>query len=412
MRERVLVIGAGPAGLCLSLALAARGLHVDVLERQPPDTLARPAFDGREVALTHRSMRLLREFGVWRHIPPDAIAPLRRARVMDGDHPGFEVDGAAFGHDRLGAFVSNHEIRAAAWRAVAEHDAIHVHAGVAVESLATTAEGATVRLSDDRELSAPLLVAADSRFSQARRAVGIPARMHDFGKTMLVCRVRHESVNDGTAWEWFGRGQTRALLPLGDHLSSAVLTVAGAEAERLLQLSPQTFAAEIAARYEGRLGEVTLESDRHAYPLVATWARRFVAPRFALAGDAAVGMHPVTAHGFNLGLASVEHLARAVGDALERHGDPGHPALLARYQRRHRADSAPMFAGTQAVVGIFTDERSWLRPIRHGVLRLASVPPLRHALAAALMADTMIPSHPLAQHLRRVVEVLRPHPRA
>ena len=412
MRERVLVIGAGPAGLCLSLALSARGLGVDLLERQTASALESPEFDGREVALTHRSIRLLHELGVWRHIPPEAVAPLCRARVMDGDHGGFEVDGLAFGCDRLGVFVSNHEIRAAAWRAVTEHADIRVHDGVEVESLATTVDRAMVRLAGAGELSAPLLVAADSRFSQARRAMGIATRMLDFGKTMLVCRVRHEVANDGTAWEWFGRGQTRALLPLGEHLSSLVLTVSGAEASRLMELSPSAFASEVARRYEGRLGAVELESRRHAYPLVATWARRFIAQRFALVGDAAVGMHPVTAHGFNLGLASVEHLSQSVGEALQRHGDPGHAALLARYERRHRIGSAPMFAGTQAVVGIFTAERLWSGYIRRGLLQLSRAPLARRAMAAAVLANDIIPSSLMVQRLRSAVDVLRPRRRA
>src|SRR5690606_206971 len=155
----------------------------------------------------------------------------------------------------------------------------------------------------------PLLVAADSRFSSTRRAMGIPVAMHDFGKTMLVCRVRPGRAHEGVAWEWFGQGQTRALLPLNEGLASAVLTVTGAEAERLQGLSPAEYAAELEARYEGRFGSMPLEGAVHAYPLVATWAHRFVGTRFALVGDAAVGMHPVTAHGFNLGLASVERLA-------------------------------------------------------------------------------------------------------
>lgn len=408
MDKKVVVVGAGPVGLCLSLALAARGLDVDVVDRQQADALADPAFDGREIALTHVSMRLLREFGVWPYVPVDEIAPIRKARIMDGDEPGFEVDGAAFGCDRLGVLVSNHLLRKAAWRAVERERRICVHAGVEVEALVTTA-AMNVHLSDGRILQAPLLVAADSRFSSCRRAVGIPVRMHDFGKSMLVCRVRHTEPNHAIAWEWFGRAQSRALLPLDAHLSSVVLTVPGAEAEVLMGMTPEAFSAEVAERYEGRLGEVELASTRHAYPLVATWARRFVARRFALAGDTAIGMHPVTAHGFNLGLASVEHLARAAGDGLDRHGDPGHPAILARYQRRHRAGSAPLFAGTQAIVGLFTDDRALAQPMRHAVMRAGrKVPALRRALIASLLDETPRPI-PLVHHVGRALTVLRPH---
>src|SRR5690606_10213590 len=67
--EQVLVVGAGPAGLCVALALAARGMEVEVVERQRREALAMPAFDGREIALTHGSMRILRQLGVWDRIP-------------------------------------------------------------------------------------------------------------------------------------------------------------------------------------------------------------------------------------------------------------------------------------------------------------------------------------------------------
>jgi ubiquinone biosynthesis UbiH/UbiF/VisC/COQ6 family hydroxylase len=407
MKSDVLVVGAGPAGLCLSLALAARGMEVDLIERQPAELLASPAFDGREIALTHHSIRLLRELGVWDRIPADGRAPLRRARVMDDADSGFEVDAAAFGGDRLGVLVSNHHLRTAAWQAVANEPHVRVHAGAVVEAVDCDARAARARLADGCVLEAALLTAADSRFSETRRAMGIPAHMHDFGLSMLLCRMRHSMPNDGTAWEWFGHGQTRALLPLEEHLSSVVLTVPGVEVRRLLGLSPEAFAADIAARYEGRLGDVELVSTRHAYPLVATWARRFVATRFALAGDAAVGMHPVTAHGFNLGLVSVEHLARAAADGLERHGDPGNAAMLARYQRRHRISATALFAGTRVVAGLFTDARAPMQPLRRAVLQAGRLPVLRRALAASLLDETPRPVS-LLRHARIAARILRP----
>src|SRR5690606_15261600 len=119
-----------------------------------------------------------------------------------------------------------------------------------------------------------------------RRTLGIPVAMHDFGKTMLVCRVRLECAHGGVAWEWFGEGQTRALLPLNGQLASAVLTVTGAEAERLKAMDAAAFSQELQERYRGRFGTMALEGDVHAYPLVATWAHRFVGRRLALVGDA------------------------------------------------------------------------------------------------------------------------------
>ena len=87
MIHDVAIIGAGPAGLCLARALSGHGLSVVLLERQAERELADPAFDGREIALTHASVRLLRELDVWQRIPEDEAFPLRTARVMDRELP-------------------------------------------------------------------------------------------------------------------------------------------------------------------------------------------------------------------------------------------------------------------------------------------------------------------------------------
>lgn len=407
----VIIIGAGPAGLCLARALSQRGLRVDVIERQPREAIAAPALDGREIALTQASIRILRELGVWERIPADAVSPLVRARVADGDAGrGFEVDASAFGRDALGSLVANRDIRAAAWSLVDGDEGIRVHFGARVGSVASGQRTAEVVLDDGRRFEAPLLVAADSRFSSTRRAMGIPVAMHDFGKTMLVSRARLGRRHDGVAWEWFGEGQTRALLPLAGDLASTVVTVTGAEAERLKAMDAEAYSRELQARYRDRFGAMTLEGEVHAYPLVATWAHRFVGQRFALVGDAAVGMHPVTAHGFNLGLASVERLAAAVADSMARCGDPAAPALLSRYQRRHRAGSATLFLGTGLVVRVFTDDRPPMRPLRSAIIGSGRLlPPLRRALANALLDDGPVDPTPL-QRVRRGLEVLRPRP--
>jgi ubiquinone biosynthesis UbiH/UbiF/VisC/COQ6 family hydroxylase len=411
MGTQVIIIGAGPAGLCLALAFARRGLNVAILERQSAEVLAAPDFDGREIALTHASMRLLRELGVWQHLPAAKVSPLRRAQVMDGA-TGFEVEPTAFAREQLGTLVSNCQIRAAAWAAASNDPRIHIRAGTAVEAVGSMGDAAWVRLVNGERHQAPLLVAADSRFSETRRAMGISARMHDFGKTMVVCRMRHAEPHHGVALEWFGNGQTRALLPLRENLASIVLTVTGSEARRLQQLPAGEFGREIETRFEHRLGAMELASTIHTYPLVATWAQRFIAHRFALAGDAAVGMHPVTAHGFNLGLASVEHLAQAVGDAVAWGRDPADPALLARYQRRHRRASLPLFVGTNTVAGLFTDDRAIAQPLRQAIVQAGKrLPPLRRALAAGLTDERIAGASPL-RVLHLGLNVLRPRARA
>ena len=402
----VLIVGAGPAGLCLARALAACGLDVDMVERQPQAALAEPAFDGREIALSHGSIRILERLGIWSRIPQAEIHPIRSAQVSDGAYEGFEVDAGAFGKDRLGNFVSNQTIRAAAWQAVQDTPNIRVHAEAEVEAVEREAGHLAVRLADGRRLAAPLLVAADSRFSHVRRQLGVPVAMHDFGKAMLVCRMEHEQPHRNVAREWFGHGQTRALLPLDEHVVSLVLTVTGPEAEALRSLDETAFAREIEMRLERRLGAMKLASTRHVYPLVATFAKRFAGPGFALAGDAAVGMHPVTAHGFNLGLASVDRLAAAVSASLAKGRGVADAGALAQYQRRHRAGALPLFLATGMVVRLYTDDNALMQPLRHAVMGgMRRLGPLRDMLAAAVV-DAGPPE--MATGLLRAITRTRP----
>lgn len=409
MHHDVIIIGAGPAGLCLAKALCDLELKVAVVERQPRAAIAEPAFDGREIALTHASMRLLRDLGIWQHLPDDACSPLRAARVMEGDclHD-MRIDADLAGTPELGMLVPNHLIREAAWKAVCDLPGLDLFDSARIHAVRTTDDHACVTLGDGLRLEAPLLVAADSRLSETRRAMGIGADQYDFGKSMLVCRMHHEQPHQGVAWEWFGHGQTLALLPLQEHQASVVVTLPDSAAKRLAALDVEAFAREIEQRYGHRLGHMRLESSRHVYPLVGVYARRFVGRRFALVGDAAVGMHPVTAHGFNLGLGSVERLADMAREALRCGGDLGGVEGLARYERRHRRGSRPLYLATRAIVELYTNDRAPARIVRETVLRAGRrLTPFRRVLARTLADERPLDRNPL-QRLRDGIALLRP----
>ena len=253
----------------------------------------------------------------------------------------------------------------------------------------TAAAGAVLALSDGRELRAQLLVAADSRFSETRRAVGIRASMHDFGRTMLVCRMRHEVPHAQTAWEWFRYGQTLALLPLHDpQVSSAVLTLPQQEIRRLQAMSEDEFNRDMATRFDGRLGAMTRLALPVAYPLVGVYPQRFVATRFATVGDAAVGMHPVTAHGFNFGLLSVDALSQRVL-AAHRAGRPyWSDAVLHSYDIEHRAATRPLYEATRLIAGLYGNDRLPARALRKFALGLGRrAAPFRRLVMAGLTQD-------------------------
>lgn len=395
----ILIVGAGPAGLSLAQALSGKGLRIGLLEQQPLQAIAQAAFDGREIALTQRTAATMRQLGLWQRIAqiePTAFSPLRDAQVLNGPNPFAMVIGHELSpRSELGWLVSNHLIRQGAWDCV--QDSATAHGDITVLTQQKTgriwsdAQAAHVALEDGRTLSARLLVAADSRFSTTRRAMGLAADMYDFGRSMLVCCMLHEKPHHHVAWQWFDYGQTLALLPMNDdpatgmHRSSVVLTLPSHAMDPVATMPEAAFNAEMARRFAQRLGRMTLVSTRHVYPLVGVYPRSIVAPRFACVGDAAVGMHPITAHGFNFGLLGVESLSKAIVQAHAAGQDFASASLLQRYQRQHRAATRPLYLVTQGLAQLYTTEHPAIKLVREAALQIGQrVTPFKRAIAATL----------------------------
>ncbi|MXO65157.1 5-demethoxyubiquinol-8 5-hydroxylase UbiM [Altericroceibacterium endophyticum] len=385
----IVIIGAGPSGLAFACSLAGSGLSIALVDRKPREAIENPEDDGREIALTHHSINILKQLDVWSFIPSDAVSPLREARVLNGGSP-FAL---RFGPpdktgEALGRLVSNFQIRRALYRQLDVLNNVDFYSGCAISAMHRMTDRTDLDLEDGRKISARLLVGADSRFSWVRDQLGISAEIDRLGRGMLVTRMKHEGNHGGVATEWFDHHQTMAMLPLNNHRSSAVITLPMAESAKLGAMPEEEFAAEVARRYRHRLGAMQVDGPRCLYPLATTWSRQFVKPRAALIGDAAVGMHPVTAHGFNLGLQGQELLAQYVLAAHKKGRDIGSLATLRPYERRHQMNAMPIFRATNLIVKLFTDERppAWVG--RHAALRIASFAPgLRRRVSNMLLAD-------------------------
>jgi 2-polyprenyl-6-methoxyphenol hydroxylase-like FAD-dependent oxidoreductase len=193
--------------------------------------------------------------------------------------------------------------------------------------------------------------------------------------------MKHQRRHDGIAFECFDYGRTLAVLPLSGNTSSIVVTAPMNMRDSLMEMDTAAFSLDIQRQFNNRYGEMTLISERFAYPLVGVHALKFCAQRFALIGDAAVGMHPVTAHGYNLGLSGQDILAKEIASATNREEDIGAISLLESYQRKHMRVTRPMFHGTNEIVKFFTDDRMPARLARKVALRLANVfPPIRKVI--------------------------------
>ncbi len=374
-RFDVVVIGAGPAGLGFVRSLAGSGLKVAIVERLSEAVLAAPPEDGRDIALTHASEEIMARLGMWSHIPETACGVIKDAKVMNGRSDyALHFASAGSGKGYLGRIVPNHLIRRAAYEEVKKLPDVTLLCESPVEAVST----GRVVLENGCSLTAALVVAADSRFSEIRRKMGIGAEMEDFGRVVIVCEMAHEKPHNGVATECFHYEQTLAVLPMQGEVSSVVVTLASDKSAAAMALPDGAFAADIQARFGHKLGKMTLISKRVAYPLVGVFAKRFVGPRFALVGDAAVGMHPVTAHGFNLGLTGGALLAEALKQAVREGRDIGDIRVLLPYERAHRKAARPLYLGTNALVKLYTDTRLPAKILRGAALRLGNVlPPVK-----------------------------------
>lgn len=392
----VVIVGAGPIGLSMARALLGGDLSVAIIEKQPLAFVQNPKPDGREIAITHRTRAIMQDLHQWQRIAASDVHYLRQAAVYNGNSAfalGFDKPKAMNGKpiDTLGFLVSNYHIRQAAFAAVAEQLQLEGSApkgknanqisnktalittlfGTAITDIQTGANFNTLTLENGHTLTSSLLIAADSRLSFVRRKVGIATDMHDFGRTVLVFRTKHTKTNHQTAHEGFYYGKTLAVLPLGEYQSSMVITVDNVQAADIKAMDDKALAALVTDWLGGSLGEMTVTGAVYDYPLIGIHARRFYGNRVALIGDAAVGMHPVTAHGYNLGMESVALLADGVLRAHAKGADVGSRVVLRHYAHTHAIKTRAMYHGTNAIVKLYTSETKPARVLRHLGVRMA-----------------------------------------
>ena len=375
----VVIIGAGPAGLSFACSLAEKKIRTLIVERSSIESISNPQPDGREIAITHQSRKILNELGVWSLIDEDEVSLLKEAKVYSGSSNSLlDFDAKKSSIEALGYLVPNYLIRKGLYERVLQANNIDIVSDISVEDINTNNAGAEVALSDGIKVKSRLVVAADSRFSEIRRKMGIPSLMKDFSKVMIVTRMEHEKSHNHVALECFNYGHTLALLPLNGNVSSVVLTVSTDNSKEMLSLSETKFNEMATEGFKQKLGKMKQIGKRHSYPLIGVYAQKFKAKRFALVGDAAVGMHPVTAHGFNLGLKGQDQLSLAVKRAFDRGLDIGSDEVLNDYERKHINFSRLMYFGTNGIVALFTNDTFIAKRIRKLVLKFANrFPPVK-----------------------------------
>lgn len=363
----VLIAGGGYVGLSLALAIktGASDLSVAVVDLRKPADADK---DGRASAIASAARTMLATLGAWEGFALQA-QPINRMIITDSQtrdpvRPVFlTFDGETREGEPFAHMVPNGAMtKSLRERCLAE--GVKVEAPQTVEDFHTEAGQVAVTLGDGRAVSARLLVACDGVRSKLRDLADIDTVGWMYGQSGIVCTVGHERDHEGVAYEHFLPAGPFASLPLSGRRSSIVWTEKTSVANALVDGDEFTFMLELERRFGAQFGALTLESRRVAYPLGLKLARSFIAPRLALAGDAAHGIHPIAGQGLNLGLKDTAALAECVVDAARLGLDIGSDDVLERYQRWRRFDTAQMGVVTDILNRLFSNDMGPVRALR------------------------------------------------
>lgn len=393
----ILIAGGGLNGPALALALAQGGLRVTVIDARPAPARAEAGFDGRAYALAIASKRLLTMIGVWSRVAEKA-QPILQIKASDGlagqgPAPFFlTFDAAEIEEGPMGFMLEDRHLYAAFLAAMADAPNITLLSGETVVGQEVTPPGVSVTLASGRVLTGSVLVGCDGRGSGTATRAGITRIGWRYGQTALVTAVHHEKPHNGTAHQFFMPEGPLAILPLaGGHHSSIVWSETETNATAIQALGDDEYLAALRPRFGDFLGPITLAGDRFTYPLSLSLATSFVAPRVALVGDAAHGVHPIAGQGLNLGLRDVGALAQVIIEAHRRGEDIGAIDVLDRYQRWRRFDATALALGMDTVNRLFSNDNPILRAGRDlGLGVVNAVPFLRQSFmrqAAGLTGD-------------------------
>lgn len=360
----MLVVGGGYVGLSAAVAVkqSAPHLKVEVIEAAPEHVWQK---DERASAIIAAAIRMLEVLDVWNDIAQEA-QPINRmivtdSRTSDPVRPVFlTFDGEVEEGQPFAHMVPNVAM-VRALRAACERLGITIRHGLSATAFNTTGARTTVTLSDASTIDTRLLVACDGVRSRLRDMAGIKTVTWDYGQAGIVTTVAHERPHEGVAEEHFLPSGPFAILPLTGNRSSLVWTERKDEAENLVASDDLVFEAELQRRFGHKLGEITVAGSRKSFPLGLTLSRSFVAPRFALAGDAAHGIHPISGQGLNLGFKDVAALAETVVEADRLGLDIGALNVLERYQSWRRFDTFRMGVTTDVLNRLFSND---ITPIR------------------------------------------------
>lgn len=363
----LIIAGGAYVGLSLAVAIkqAIPSLEIAVIDAAPKDSWKT---DPRASAIAAAAIRMLGRLDCWDEVEPlsqpinDMI--VTDSRNSDPVRPVFlTFEGDVAPGEPFAYMVENKYLNGALHRRAKQLD-IPLLEEVGVNNFTNNGNEVVIDLSDGKTLRSRLLVAADGSRSKLRNIADIKTVYWPYGQMGIVCTVEHERPHNGRAEEHFLPAGPFAILPLKGNRSSLVWNERDKDAKRLMAADDIVFEKELEARFGHHLGALKLVGERRAYPFGLTLARSFVKPRFALAGDAAHGIHPISGQGLNLGFRDVAALAEIIVETARLGLDIGSIVALKRYESWRRFETVRMGITTDVLNRLFSNDISPIRLLR------------------------------------------------
>ncbi len=373
----IIIVGANMVGATFACALADNGLKLLLIDTHKPTFNWPPAsYDLRVSALTAASSALFEKLGIWPHLIRERPSPFRALHVWNQDAENkLSFDSADTGAAYLGHIVENRRIQQALHQALAYRRSVELKLGISLDALNIDKDAATITTSDKQNITAKLVVGADGARSKVRQLANIHSTGWAYHQQGIVAHVKTEKSHQQCGWQRFLNTGPLAFLPLDDSRSSIVWSAKDDYANALMAMDKAAFESEINTAFQNELGQVTLDSERAAFPLKAQHVHDYVSPRIALIGDAAHSIHPLAGQGVNLGLLDAACLADIIETAIDNKRDIGREHTLKKYQRARKTGNLAMLAATDGLNKLFSNNHHLLNWARNtGFAAIQGIP--------------------------------------